>query len=207
MDILYVARSNPPAIWPLLLLRIRWYRDGLNINFENNQINIVNREGTKALPPFNVKDYESRSVPMPEWVSSLLIDLQSVAEENCPFVFLTNKIWSRVKSQWDQLRISGNTDEWENRRVMWSALRNFKRYCIKAGIKTDKKITLHCLRKAYGTNLANASTPVHTLKELMGHSSIQTTMEFYLLSSDENKKKAAEQLNSLMGEEVVKSVK
>ena len=31
---------------------------------------------------------------------------------------------------------------------------------------------IHCLRKGYGTNLANLGIPAHTLKEMMGHSSI-----------------------------------
>ncbi|MGH2272625.1 tyrosine-type recombinase/integrase [Anaerohalosphaeraceae bacterium U12dextr] len=52
----------------------------------------------------------------------------------------------------------------------------------------------------YGTNLANLGTPIHTLKSLMGHSNIQTTMEYYIFSSDENKKKAVEGLNGILGE-------
>jgi len=56
----------------------------------------------------------------------------------------------------------------------------------------DDRLSVHCLRKSYGTNLANLGTVVHTLKELMGHSNIQTTMEYYLFSSDANKKKAVE---------------
>ena len=51
----------------------------------------------------------------------------------------------------------------------------------------------------YGTNLVNIGTPANTLKELMGHSSIVTTMKFYVNSIDENKKKAAEGLDRLMG--------
>jgi integrase len=34
----------------------------------------------------------------------------------------------------------------------------------------------------------------------MGHSNIQTTMEYYIFSSDENKKKAVEGLNGILGE-------
>ena len=71
-----------------------------------------------------------------------------------------------------------------------NVLRNFKKTCVAAGIKTNDQLTIHCLRKAYGTNLANASTPAHTLKELMGHASIQTTMEFYLYSGDANEERA-----------------
>ena len=63
----------------------------------------------------------------------------------------------------------------------------------------DDRLSVHCLRKSYGTNVANLGTPVHTLKELMGHSNIQTTMEFYLKSTDANKLKAVERLEGMVG--------
>ena len=59
---------------------------------------------------------------------------------------------------------------------------------------------VHCLRKSYGTNLANLGTPAHTLKELMGHSSIVTTQKYYLQSTDANKQKAVEGLDRIMDE-------
>jgi integrase len=61
-------------------------------------------------------------------------------------------------------------------------------------------LSVHCLRKGYGTNLADLNTPPHTLRDLMGHSSINTTMTFYIKSTDENKKKAVRGLEELMRE-------
>ena len=75
--------------------------------------------------------------------------------------------------------------------------RKFKIYCEKSGIVTTDRLSVHCLRKSYGTNLADLNTPVHTLKELMGHSNIETTMEFYIKSTDANKLKAVEGLEGL----------
>ena len=63
----------------------------------------------------------------------------------------------------------------------------------------DWRSVLEPIIARYGTNLANVGTPVQTLKTLMGHSSIQTTMEFYLQSSDENEKKAVFELDRIMG--------
>ena len=96
------------------------------------------------------------------------------------------------------MREEGRQDEWENKYLLNNVLREFKKKCILAGIKTRDKLMVHCLRKAYGCNLANAGTPVQTLKAMMGHSSIQTTMEYYLQSSDANEKKAVEQLDGIM---------
>ena len=71
-------------------------------------------------------------------------------------------------------------------------------HCKRAGIVTTETLTIHGLRKAYGTNLANACTPVHTHKKLMGHSSIQTTLEYYMKSTDANELKAVEALDRMM---------
>jgi integrase len=47
----------------------------------------------------------------------------------------------------------------------------------------------------------NVTSPVHTLKALMGHSSIQTTMKFYVKNNDENSRKAVDEgLQGLIGE-------
>ena len=90
-------------------------------------------------------------------------------------------------------------DQWKNRYMMSHALRQFKYYCRRAGIETNKKLNIHCLRKGYGTNLVKIRTPANTLKELMGHSSVLTSMQFYVSSIDENKKKAIAGLGRLMG--------
>ena len=49
--------------------------DGMNLDFQNNQVNLFNRPGSKDIPPFKLKDYEARSVRMPEWVVALLLQL------------------------------------------------------------------------------------------------------------------------------------
>ncbi len=61
-------------------------------------------------------------------------------------------------------------------------------------------MAVHCLRKSYGTNLADLGTPVHTLKSLMGHGNIQTSISFYIINNDENSRKAVRGLEGLMGE-------
>jgi len=50
----------------------------------------------------------------------------------------------------------------------------FKNACKKAGIK--KKVTLHSLRHAYATHLMDTGTDVRIIKELLGHTSLKTTM-------------------------------
>jgi len=178
-------------------VNLLWDND--SIDFKNKQINLFDRPATKKLPPFYVKDYESRTVPMPCWVVESLEQLKDLSDQRNPFAFIDYDGFIRVKEKWQKLLKDNKSKMWENRFV-FNNLKTFKNYCKNAGIDIiSKKVNLHCLRKAYGTNLANLSTPVHTLKELMGHSKIETTMEYYLFSSDENKKKVIEKLDELWG--------
>ncbi len=173
--------------------------DSTVIDFENNQIIVIDRQGTKDMPPFFVKDYESRTMPMPKWVVKSLVELKEIHDRNCPYIFLTTDCFKRVQGTWKKMLKEDRAGQWQNRLVMGNARRQFMHYCGKAGIETSKKLNLHSLRKGYGTNLVNIGTPANTLKDLMGHSSIVTTMKYYVNSIDENKKKAVEGLDRWMG--------
>lgn len=169
------------------------------IDFGNSQITVKDRQGTKTLPPFFVKDYETRTIPMPSCVADPLKELKEISNDNHPYLFVNDDCFDSISARWQKMLKEGKSDEWQNRYMMSNALRQFKLYCEKAGIKTDKRLNLHCLRKGYGTNLMKIGTPANTLKDLMGHSSIITSMQFYVSSVDENKRKAVEGLDRLMG--------
>ncbi len=174
--------------------------NGRNLDFEKNQIYIFNRPGTETIPPFNVKDYEARTVPMNKWVVNMLKELHSKADEKCPFVFLIAKRWELVQARWQKFRKTGKGRDWENRYMINGVLRNFKARCIRAGIKTDLKLNLHGLRKSWATNLANSGkVPMHTLQMLGGWAKIQTCEEFYLQNDDANTRRACDVLNELAG--------
>jgi len=51
--------------------------------------------------------------------------------------------------------------------------RNFKKACIAAGI--NKSLHFHSLRHSFASNLAQKGISLYIIKELLGHSSIQTT--------------------------------
>ncbi len=178
-------------------LNLLW--DGVNIDFEQNKITLVNRAATQEIPPFKVKDYEERSVPMPQMVIDILTQLQAQSETKNPFVFLSKERFERIqKKVWQEKYLElGKAGDWESRYLLNNCLRDFKYHCRSAGIKTREKFNLHCLRKSYATNLANTGTPAHTLMKLMGHSSIVTSQKYYLRSSDANEKRAVEELERM----------
>ena len=168
-----------------------------NLDLDNGMVNIVNRDGSKDMPAYNIKDYEARSIRMPQFVIQAIQDLKNVDENSSPFVFLNEEQWTRVLGRWHLFSDTGKEEKWDSKELMGSALKTFKRYCDKAGIKTHKKLNLHSLRKGYGSNM-HKHCPPQTLKELMGHSSIVTTMEYYVQDTDENKIQAVKALDRMM---------
>ena len=78
--------------------------------------------------------------------------------------------------------------------------REFKKRCRRAGIKSHERLMLHCPRKSWACNLAENGIAPKTLLELGGWSNIRISDEFYSKVSDENKKRAVQVLDRLMGE-------
>jgi integrase len=81
-----------------------------------------------------------------------------------------------------------------------NVLRNFKAYCKRAGIKPVGKLTVHTLRKNAGQNWADY-LPMNVVKELMGHSNISTTAEFYNQVDRDHELKAARVIQRLLDTE------
>jgi len=102
-------------------------------------------------------------------------------------------------AKWEQWKSNDKLDKWANSVMVNNTNRDFVVNCRRAGIVTTDRLSVHSLRKSYGTLLADMNTPVHTLKQLMGHSSIDTTLKFYIKNSDENSRKAVRGLEGLVG--------
>ena len=79
-----------------------------------------------------------------------------------------------------------------SRKTVWDA---FKRYSQRAGIR---HVHPHMLRHTFGTVLADRGEPVHGIRELMGHTSIQTS-QIYISVSAEQKRQAVERIDQRHG--------
>jgi integrase len=171
---------------------------GQNIDFKAGRINILNRPSTSDLPGFQIKDHEIRSVPMPSWLAEMLKKLKEEANGDNPFAFLSSERFEAMKARWRQMFREGRTDDWFNRDVANNVLRDFKQHCKKAGIITAEKLTVHCLRKSYCQNLANAGIPAITMLRLTGHSSLRVCEQYYLKVADANERQAMQAMDRLM---------
>lgn len=76
-------------------------------------------------------------------------------------------------------------------------LRDFKIHCRRAGIKPVGSLTIHTLRKSCGQYWADY-LPMNVVKELMGHSNITTTQEFYTQVDADYEAKAARVIQQLL---------
>ncbi|MFC1677242.1 tyrosine-type recombinase/integrase [Planctomycetota bacterium] len=169
-----------------------------NFDFTNNQIHLKSRKSQNGYPLFRIKGRQNRSIDCPEYVMALLKQLKEQSTKENPYLFLTDDRVELIKQKWPKWQRDGREDKWKNSTMVTNTYRKFRLRCQKAGIITPDRLSVHCLRKSYGTNLADIGIPPHTLKSLMGHSSITTTMKFYIKVSDENKKKAVKGLQALI---------
>ena len=173
-----------------------------NIDFINGKILIKNRKEKDGLFPFRIKNHQDGIVDMPIQVKNMLIDLKKQSSYDNPYLFITDDRLKRIKEKYKQFKEDGKLGDWRNSSMVNNTNRKFVLYCKKAGIVSTDKLSVHCLRKSFGQNLADRGVPMHTLKDLMRHSSIRTTEKFYLKVSDENRKKAVRLLEE-MGKEFV----
>ena len=166
-----------------------------NVDFEKGEVAIENRAATPTMPPFTIKDYEARRIPLPRHTLDILRELQAKARFKCPFVLLNEGRYQTVLENWRQHQKDGRV--WGNRDMLLNANRDFKRHVKKAGITPTGSLSLHTLRKCAGKNWADALPP-HVTKELMGHSTVATTMKYYVQVDDSQRTRAAAAVDALI---------
>lgn len=168
-----------------------------NIDFESGELKIVNRPASETYPPFNVKDSDARIIPLPKFTIDLLTQLHNEAPENVPFVLMNKAGANGICRRWK--RLQEQDKDWLNRYWANNVIRKFHVRVKRAEIKTaEKKLTVHVLRKCCIQNWAN-ELPMNVVKELAGHSSIETTNEFYSTVDKSHREAAAKIGDKLLG--------
>ena len=91
---------------------------------------------------------------------------------------------TRKDSEYDNLFISNGGVPMDRSCVS----RTLKTIARRAGLSEERvaKISNHCTRKTFGTNLANKGEDIQTIATAMGHANIQTTYNAYI-KMDESK--------------------
>lgn len=130
---------------------------------------------------FEIKDKEERDVPLP---AELVADLKEWKAKH------KGTTW-----------VLGTRNGKPNTKLLlhmkWAA-RRAGLNCGKCdGCKDRKeceKFTLHALRRTYGTTLARAGVDVHAIRDLLGHSDLQTTLAYIGTMESEKKRQAIDRV-------------
>jgi len=173
-------------------LALQW----ASIDFETGRVRLENRPASGQYPPFELKDSDARTIPLPPMTIDLLTRLNLEAPDGVPFVLMDRQGCENIRRKWADCQKEGRP--WMNRYFANNVVRNFHRRVKWAGIDTEgKALTVHTLRKCCGQNWAE-TLPMNVVKHLMGHSTIATTERFYSTVDDDHYKRAAAAMDKLL---------
>jgi len=192
-----VCRFAPDALWRAFLVAL--YTTGLrlreamnltwkDVDFQTGQLHVTRKVAHGYIQPWQPKDHEMRSVPLPEQAVALLAAWQSSAPEGCPYVFMDGARWGFYRRRVDSCQWQSGKDLVNNQ------LRRFKTICRHAGVGP---YTLHDLRRSCITNWAR-HLPIHVVQQLAGHSDITTTQMYYLSVHEEDLARARQVQGDLL---------
>ena len=199
--LMYACGLRPGEVYNLTLDRV---------DIQARRVHIAGRSATPDSPPFTLKaegqssEAKERRVPIPE---AALPDITVACQEafrSGGFVVLTPERFALVQKEWRLCREGkawggrSNHRPWQNRDMVNNLLRDTKGYLRKAKFKLSAPFTLTTLRKSFAQNHADAGTPPRVLAELMGHSDVSMTMQFYNRVTDANAQAAAAAMDRLL---------
>jgi integrase len=176
------------------LLSLTW----MDIDLENAEVRIQDRPAAGQHPPFYIKDYESRTIPMPQYCIDILTDLKTYngQTDQTPYIALDQQQYKTMVYKWQMYRKTKRP--WSNRDAQNNTLIRFKEYVKKAKIEPDGTLSIHTLRKCCITNWANEINNPEVVRVLSGHADLKTTMSFYSKVTKEQRVKAAAAIDKLL---------
>jgi integrase len=174
-----------------------------DIDFKNMTIEISPKENTEYTWAWEIKDTDSRTLPLTEDVIRLLINLQERRPAGYPYVFVPPKRYDRI-----QLTRTGKSkrkkNTWSlkdaNNSVINGFTGMFSEIKTKAGIK---KGTFHDLRRTAITNFFYAGLEITEVMRLAGHSKYDTCLTYYLSVKDDLVDKARQAVKHSVSREML----
>jgi integrase len=157
-------------------------------DFDTGRLRVARKDATELLVAWEPKDHEERLLPAPPSVMQELADLQMMAAEGCPYVFVTSERWAWIQAARRARRWS------EGRSLVNNLNRRLATLRKRSGVE---KFTFHDLRRSCITNWARA-LPAHVVQKLAGHSDLKTTQKYYLAVREADLEAAARAQASLL---------
>ncbi len=196
--------TNTTVAWDLLilvaletacrrgeLLNLCWG----DIDLDTQEINITAKDNTDETWEWLIKDTDERTVPLGHITTQLLIDLQSRRPVGYPYAFVPVK-------RYDYIQKCRRKGQWSYSDSRLKVVNNFYRQfgTIKKRASIKKKGTFHDLRRTALSNWFHQGCSEYDVMTLAGHSSFQTTHEFYLSIKRDYLDRARQANNMGLGE-------
>lgn len=166
------------------ILNLTWQ----DIDFENKQARTNPKISAELTIEWEPKDHEIRTVPITEQAIKFLTEMQVVAPEGHPYIFISPERLQQIKKR-EQIGKWNSASETLN-----NVGRSFGVIRRKAGID---KCTIHDLRRSAITNWARY-LPIQVTQQFAGHSSISTTRKYYIAVRPEDIASAGQVINKIM---------
>jgi integrase len=156
-----------------------------DIDFDRMSLEITPKENTKDTWEWQIKDTDSRVLPLTPDIAQLLIDLQNRRPVGYPYVFVPPKRYDRIQAiRNGQSR--GRKKTWTITDANGSVINNFtkmfKEIKDRAGISKGE---FHDLRRTAITNWFYAGLKITEVMRLCGHENYDTTLKYYLAVKDD----------------------
>jgi len=122
---------------------------------------------------WQVKDYETRTVPLTAAVMDLLVKVEAELPDGQPYVCLSPRRYRRLM----ELKASGKLTYEILKCPENNFTRTVKQICASAGVRYN---TFHALRGTALSIMGEHGLQPHELQRIAGHASVQTTYKHYV---------------------------
>ncbi len=155
------------------LLHLRWDED---VDLDGGTVRVQGRRAGPPILAWEPKTARStRTVPIPAATVELLMRLQAQADAS-PYLFVGFDRLAAIDFRMKAGKLRPN----------YELVNNFTRtfHEIQGAAVATPRGCFHDLRKTFGTRAVSAGVSMHELRDYMGHSSIETTADYYTAIED-----------------------
>ena len=156
------------------LLNTTWQ----DIDFERKTIDVSPKMDTEHTWEWHIKDTDRRTLPITDQLVQFFARHQAEQPEGYPYVFIPSTRYNYIQ----QLRKKGKWDVERGKNPLNNFDRSFKGLRKKTGIV---KGTFHDLRRTCITSWFANGLREYDVMVMAGHSSFETTRQFYLAIRDD----------------------
>jgi len=155
-----------------------------DVDFAGEFVTVASKAAGPQLLPWTPKSYETRTIPIPRETTAELLKMHAGAADGHPYVFIPPGRLELIQSL-----IAARM--WrEEMAVLNNVRRDFTEIVLRAAVDAPTlvrmntkghptaTISIHDLRRSAITHWTKSVT-IQTVKELAGHSAIETTMAYY----------------------------